>query len=459
LIDDRQTHSIPSGAADQTYVAKTMGFDSFEEFASHLELIRADVRASYDRHLRERVVYPETAAFHPKVEAWLASTPYRDTFRAALSNLDSKERLEVIALRAPALLNLLSQEPLKFEEILTGEIEEAVEPRERFRASASVQSETFAKSIRSLWLSWALQRVLLGSPSFELASLFDIALVEWLSRRGASLQIVALGSYASSTLGFHSDADLLFLAGAHQSQPEAEQAAQVLIADIKSLALYGSPLRIDLRLRPDGGKGLLARSHDALAAYSKDGMEIWERFALGKCRLVAGQMESLETVLDAAYALPLTRARLEELLHMKHRIETERVAPQHATRQVKLGEGGLDDIEWLVQLTFLAERERLPGHEPGIRARLQAMVEEGLMSEPNATALLAARDHFDSVRFWIAMLGFEEDVLPENPAKLDNLGWNLGFERGQEFLAAHEKVRVTVRNLIVHQIAMLEDTR
>ena len=122
-------------------------------------------------------------------------------------------------------------------------------------------------------------------------------------------------------------------------------------ASLPQLKRFGTDIEVDLRLRPDGGKGLLVRSYDGFGTYEVSDMEMWERFALGNARLVSGRDDAMDLVRHAAYALPLTPDRLHELLAMKRRIETERLKPQHKERDVKLGHGGLNDIEWTVHLT------------------------------------------------------------------------------------------------------------
>ena len=98
--------------------------------------------------------------------------------------------------------------------------------------------------------------------------------------------------------------------------------AQLLLAFISELQRLGTPIEIDLRLRPEGGKGLLVRTYEGLTAYDFEGMEMWERFALGHARQLQGNPEALRLVMHSAYGLPLTPERIKELTKMKRRIET-----------------------------------------------------------------------------------------------------------------------------------------
>jgi glutamate-ammonia-ligase adenylyltransferase len=185
-------------------------------------------------------------------------------------------------------------------------------------------------------------------------------------------------------------------------------------------------------------------------------MEMWERFALGHARQLAGNPEALRLVLHSAYGLPLTPERLKELAKMKRRIETERVKPQHVRRNVKLGLGGLSDIEWLVHLHEM----RYPtathaGDSTEMPDRIRMLGRAGLMNALEVELLLQARSHLTDLRYRLYLMGQSDDLVPENPDRLDRLAHTLGFEDGNAFLAHHERIIDGVRRLYTEGLERL----
>jgi [glutamine synthetase] adenylyltransferase / [glutamine synthetase]-adenylyl-L-tyrosine phosphorylase len=219
----------------------------------------------------------------------------------------------------------------------------------------------------------------------------------------------------------------------------------------------GAPVDLDLRLRPEGGKGLLVRTHAGFRSYELESMEMWERFALGQARMVRGDSASLEIVMRAAHALPLTPERLKELLRIKRRIESERLRPQHARRDVKLGYGGLMDLEWFVHLHEM----RYPtatraGSAVRVDERIRLIARAQLINAVEAEELLAARTHLLELRLRLGLLGYTPDVLPENPDKLDRLAQSSRYTDGNDLLARHEAVIERVRAVYLEGLDRLK---
>lgn len=131
---------------------------------------------------------------------------------------------------------------------------------------------------------------------------------------------------------------------------------------------------------------------------------------------------------------------------MKKRIQTERVMPQFRKRQVKLGFGSLGDIEWFVHL----QEMRYPtasgvGGEATTPERLRALFRSHLINAVELEELLEARTHLLAVRNRLGLLEYGDDLVPENPDKLDRLARAMGYEGGNAFLAFHGQVIDTVR--------------
>ena len=131
---------------------------------------------------------------------------------------------------------------------------------------------------------------------------------------------------------------------------------------------------------------------------------------------------------------------------MKARIETERVKPQHRRRHVKLGLGGLSDIEWFVGLHELRYPTATEAGSPRTMVeRLRALAKANLIHALEFEALLETRRNLLLTRERLYLLGFTPDVVPENPDKLDRLARAFGLDEGNAFLERHERTIDAVR--------------
>jgi glutamate-ammonia-ligase adenylyltransferase len=306
-----------------------------------------------------------------------------------------------------------------------------------------------ADAVRNAWTAIVARVVLLSSSDGVGERLSQLAerTIAYMARRcQAGFDIVALGSFGYQNMAISSDCDLLLLVREKSEHPKAEAQAQTFLSMAGQLRRYGVPFSLDLRLRPEGKDGLLVRTFEGFSAYELESMEMWERFALGPARLIFGDESSAALCRKAAYAQPLTPERLKDLIAMKRRIEAERVPPQNLRRDVKLGFGGLSDIEWLIHLLEM----RYPSASHAIQVktfgeRLRDLSRARLITAVEEEELSAARGHLLDVRIRLALLGVANDTIPENPDKLARLAKACGLEDGNAFLARHEHVTDRVR--------------
>ena len=122
--------------------------------------------------------------------------------------------------------------------------------------------------------------------------------------------------------------------------------------------------RIDLRLRPEGDAGPLSRSLAGYENYYAQWGQTWERMMLIKTRGVAGDetlaAEFLEMIQPFRYPRSVNESVLREVVAMKGRIENEVLRPDELERNVKLGRGGIREIEFVVQAQQLLRAGRQP---------------------------------------------------------------------------------------------------
>ncbi len=213
--------------------------------------------------------------------------------------------------------------------------------------------------------------------------------------RQASFCILGMGKLGSEELSYHSDLDILFLySGPGENRqttgepdgPEFRRlsnheyfakVAQRLISILTTSTREGHVYRLDTRLRPSGNAGPLVSSLDAFVRYHEASAQLWERQALLKCRFVAGDREFGKRVEEKArgfiFDRPLPGNAAEEIHRLRMRMEVELGREREDRLDLKVGRGGVVDVEFAVQYLQLVHG----GRHPAVRARgtLRALYE------------------------------------------------------------------------------------
>ncbi|MDQ1649417.1 MAG: [glutamine synthetase] adenylyltransferase / [glutamine synthetase]-adenylyl-L-tyrosine, partial [Frankiaceae bacterium] len=186
----------------------------------------------------------------------------------------------------------------------------------------------------------------------------------------ASIAVIAMGRLGGNELGYGSDADILFVfePRPHAEEGEAARAAKAVAEEMRRLLALPAPdppLLLDLGLRPEGRQGPLARSLASYAAYYRRWSIGWEAQALLRAVPLAGDIELgfrfIELADEVRFPKRLTADAVREVGRLKGRMERERM-PKNTDRtlHLKLGPGGLTDVEWAVQLLQLQSGARIP---------------------------------------------------------------------------------------------------
>src|SRR6266700_94 len=201
----------------------------------------------------------------------------------------------------------------------------------------------------------------------------------------AEFAILALGKLGGGELNHSSDIDLLFLYSdegqltPHLSYHEFfNRLGNKILETFSTPHPVGSLFRVDLRLRPEGSAGPLARSLDSMENYYAGFGETWERLALIKARGIAGSRELAYEFLRQhqpfIYPRSPTPDLLDEIAGIKRRIEHD--AAEDLDRDVKLGRGGIREIEFVVQtLQFIHGGRQAFLQETGTLNALQALAD------------------------------------------------------------------------------------
>src|SRR6266576_1503160 len=215
----------------------------------------------------------------------------------------------------------------------------------------------------------------------------------------AEFAILALGKLGGGELNHSSDVDLLFLyndegqLSPHLSYHEFfNRLAKKILETFSIPHPEGSLFRIDLRLRPEGSAGPLARSLESMENYYAGFGETWERLALIKARGVGGSRqlayEFLRQHQPFIYPRSPTPDLLDEIANIKRRIERDVVGMDKLQRDIKLGRGGIREIEFVVQtLQFIHGARQAFLQETSTLRALQGMAELELLPKNDVLEL------------------------------------------------------------------------
>jgi glutamate-ammonia-ligase adenylyltransferase len=228
--------------------------------------------------------------------------------------------------------------------------------------------------------------------------------------------IVGYGKLGGKELGYASDLDIVFLYDGERLAAEpAMRIAQRVITWLTSYTPAGVLYETDLRLRPDGAKGVMVSSMAGFMDYQRSRAWTWEHQALTRARFCAGDLslgERFERLRDEILATPRDRAKLlEDIGAMRRKMRTEQ---RRDKSEIKHIEGGVIDLEFCVQALVLAHGPEHPQlrENKGNHTLLKRMGELGLIPQDVAVAAADAYLAFRR-RLHDAALNDEERVLIE----------------------------------------------
>ncbi len=233
----------------------------------------------------------------------------------------------------------------------------------------------------------------LADAAIEVA--IDIARAQLgLSETDVPLAVIAMGKAGARELNYLSDVDVIYVTEA--TDPESQDTvlrgatalAQSLQRIIGEFSSEPGLWEVDANLRPEGKDGALVRTLDSHVAYYQRWAKDWEFQALIKARPMAGSMElgaryrqALEPLIWAAST---RQGFVEQVQRMRERV-TEHIPADEVDIQLKLGPGGLRDVEFTIQLLQLVHG----GADPDVRVpdtlgALRALASKGYVGRPEA---------------------------------------------------------------------------
>ena len=266
--------------------------------------------------------------------------------------------------------------------------------------------------------------------------------------------VVAMGRLGGHEMGYPSDADVMFIHEPHNGADEeaATRAAHAVAEELRALLARPGPdpaLPVDAGLRPEGRQGPLVRTLASYRAYYQRWSAPWEAQALLRAAPVAGDaaLGGAFTELADEFRYPaggISEASVREIRRIKARMESERM-PRGVdpALHLKLGPGGLADVEWVAQLLQLRHARAMPAlRTTRTIAALRAATGEGLVDAADAAALTAAWLLATRIRNAVVLVrGRAGDTVPSSQPELGAVARLLGYapEASQDLIQDHRR--------------------
>jgi len=270
--------------------------------------------------------------------------------------------------------------------------------------------------------------------------------------------VVAMGKLGGGELNFSSDVDLIYVSGSEDGETRPwpsvrarsipneeyfEYVARALTRALTDITQEGYVFRVDLRLRPEGTVGRLARSVAGYADYYRAHGQGWERLACLKAWPVAGSLPVGRAFLRAVKPFVFgSRSRpldsrtvsglVQEVRAIKDMIDDKMASRGQERRNVKLGTGGIREIEFIVQAVQVLYGAWLPGiRDRSTLGALARFRRRGLLSTRDQAALAQAYLFLRDVEHKLQMVhDLQTHALPDSPEDLSRCAIRLGYSPG-----------------------------
>lgn len=383
----------------------------------------------------------------------LEAQPDRELLDTVIAAKPLRDRLLGVLGASAALAEHLTRHPSDWQALVTYEPRDLHPGVEEFERELAEATDPVALRVayRRCLLSIAARDVCgttdLAETAAELADLATATLRAALAIACAAapddaalcrLAVVAMGKCGGHELNYVSDVDVIFVGEAVDGADEgkalraATKLASHMMRVCSETTVEGSIWPVDANLRPEGRNGPLVRTLSSHLAYYQRWAKTWEFQALLKARPVAGDLELGEQYVAALEPLVWKAAERENFVadvqKMRRRV-VETIPVGEVDRQLKLGPGGLRDVEFAVQLLQLVHGREDGSLRSGTTLNaLQALAAGGYVGRADAAQLDSAYRFLRSMEHRIQLYRLRRThLVPEDEADLRRLGRSLGL--------------------------------
>ena len=300
--------------------------------------------------------------------------------------------------------------------------------------------------------------------------------------------VIGMGKLGGHELNYSSDVDVLYVCESHEGETRSaasgrvkakgpvqgglsnEEYFEILARELTKVLTEqtheGYLYRVDLRLRAEGSVGQLTRSLDEYAKYYRTRGQVWERLALLKAWPIAGSQEVGRSFIKMVrpFVLAPSSKRLdveqglaivEEVRSVKERIDAKMAERGQEQRNVKLGGGGIREIEFFVQTIQVLAGHRLPGIlDRGTIGSLARLHNASILSAKQQSGLTRAYQFLRDVEHKLQMVNdLQTHALPDRQDKLERCAIRMGYTGAsrsaalKQFQADHAAHRTVVHDI------------
>ncbi|MDH3251587.1 MAG: DUF294 nucleotidyltransferase-like domain-containing protein [Ignavibacteria bacterium] len=279
------------------------------------------------------------------------------------------------------------------------------------------------------------------------------------------LAVFAMGKFGTGELTFDADLDLIFIAGEGTAVhgDRLENVARNIIGRLSAFTAGGKLYDVDVRLRPEGKNSPLVVEQSSYARYLKERASLWERQSLSRMRFCCGDehlgRSVLQTVGQWVYESPLPPGWIDTVVAMRKKTETRSRARTQDFYDIKLGPGGMVDIEFLAQILQLgfgrSRNELRSGKTPDVieKAVMQDLIPDSSISLMHAYSMYRKIETFIRIS-----LEDRSTILPEGE-KLDFLANVLSGWSGKQLLDYVDRTTREVREVFLAVTRKLGEPR
>ncbi len=287
----------------------------------------------------------------------------------------------------------------------------------------------------------------------------------WSGSEPVRAAILAMGKLGGAELNYASDIDLIFVYGKDgetdggaggeriSNREYFHRLTERVTREANAIAPAGRLYRVDLRLRPEGQTGSLALSLAATLAYYRRLGETWERQALLKARVIAGDRalgeEFVQSVRSWVYGRGLSFEEIGSIKRIKSRIEERAQQRGEERTEVKLGYGGIRDVEYVIQFLQLLHGARNPEvrHHNSLTA-LRLLEAAGVILPAERDVLDDAYRFLRGVEHRLQLVQWAQvHRIPDHPRELATLARRCGYADAPAFAAAYREKAEAVRGI------------
>lgn len=378
--------------------------------------------------------------------------------------------LSEILLRNPEYLNWLTEHrnlfrPKKLQSLYQ-ETLSIIQPIEDFSEQMDTLRRFQRRELLRIGLSDFLAQFDLAATTRQLSHLADslVRVCLQISARQLNLPlddqgnpigfaIIAMGKLGGRELNYSSDIDLLFVS--EENEEVYHLLGQRVIDALARITSEGFLYRVDMRLRPWGQVGALVPSISSYINYLKGPAGLWEKQAMLKARWMAGDERLANDLIQQVSALLYNLGRENirtEVRGMKKMTEDFLHQKGRSWGEVKLGEGSIRDIEFVVQFLQLT----FGGKQPEIRNRntleaLRRLVKYNLLPVDEFRLLTESYTFLRTIEHHLQMMNYRQTyTLPADPEALLDLARRLDFQgeiAGEQFLARYQQYSTATRSI------------